>query len=88
MKSDKKFKRQCCSCRQIKEKNELVRITKEAKTDSLFLNTENKVHGRSVYICKNIECLEKALKKKKIESSLKAVLPENIKQELYTVLTS
>ncbi|MGM9994146.1 MAG: YlxR family protein [Candidatus Avigastranaerophilus sp.] len=88
MKSDKKFKRQCCSCRQIKEKYELIRITKDFETGGIFINTDNKIHGRSVYICKNIECLENSLKRKRIENSLKAVLPENIKQELYTVLTS
>lgn len=88
MKTDKKFKRQCCFCREIKEKSELIRITKDYKTSKVLINNENKIQGRSVYICKNIECIEKALKKKKIEHSLKSELPENIKQELYTVLTN
>lgn len=87
MKIDKKFKRQCCFCKEIRLKEELIRITKDSCTKEVIINNENKVQGRSVYICKNIECIEKALKKKRIETSLKSVLPENIKQELYTVLT-
>lgn len=86
MKNNKKFKRQCCFCKEIKSKDELIRITKDSKTDEILINNDNKIQGRSVYICKNIECFENALKKKKIEGSLKSALPENIKQELYTVL--
>ena len=87
MKIDKKFKRQCCSCKKLKLKEELIRVTKDSKTQEIFINNENTVQGRSVYICKNIECIVMALKKKRIETSLKSVLPENIKQELHTVLT-
>lgn len=83
---NKKFLRQCQSCREIKSKEDLIRITKDSKTNEIKLNYNNNIHGRSAYICKNMECLETALKKKKIEHSLKCVLPENIKQELYTVL--
>lgn len=88
MKSDKKFKRQCCFCKEIKEKKDLIKITKDHKTCEIVINTENKVQGRSIYVCKNVECIENALKKKRIETSLKSKMPENIKQELYTVLTN
>lgn len=86
MSSEKKFLRQCQACKTIKSKQELIRITKDNKTNEIIINNDNKTQGRSVYICKNLKCLESALKKKKIENSLKTVLPENIKQELYTVL--
>lgn len=86
MNNDKKFLRQCLSCRTIESKENLIRITKDSKTNEIKINYNNKINGRSAYICKNIECLESALKKKKIEHSLKCSLPENVKQELYTVL--
>ena len=85
---DKKFKRQCASCREIKNKEDLIKITKDFKTNEIKINQENKVQGRSVYICKNTECIEKAFKKNRIETLLKSKLPENIKLDVYTVLTN
>lgn len=86
MNQDKKFKRQCCYCRLIKSKDELIRITKDFKTKEVKVNINNNLQGRSVYICKNIECVEKAVKAKKLEASLKTKLPETVKEELSNLL--
>ncbi len=86
MKNNKKFLRQCIDCRKIKRKEDLIRITKDNKTKEIKINKNNKIYGRSVYICKNIECLENAIKKKKFEKILSSNLPESIKEELYAVL--
>ena len=88
MKSDKKFKRQCCHCKSVKSKEELIRITKDFSTEEVKINNDGKISGRSVYICKNNECIENALKKKKIGTLLHTNIPENIKKELYNLLTS
>lgn len=86
MSISKKFLRQCSSCKSIKPKEELIRITRNCKTKEIVINNNNEYQGRSVYICKNTECLENALKRKKIENSLKDKLPENIKEELFNLL--
>lgn len=85
MKQDRKFLRQCVFCRTYKSKEELIRITKSVE-GTIKINNDNEINGRSVYICKNAECIQNALKKKKIECSLKSNLPECIKEELSTVL--
>ena len=85
---NKKFLRQCICCRTIKSKEDLIRLTKNFKTSEIEINQNEKVQGRSVYICKNKECIEKAFKKNRIEVLLKSKLPENIKLDLYTVLTN
>ncbi len=85
MKDSRKFLRQCTYCREYKKKEDLIRITKNYETNEIEINT-GKITGRSVYICKNRECLEKALKKKKIEASLKTKVPEEIKENLYNLL--
>lgn len=85
MKQDRKFLRQCVFCRTYKSKEDLIRITK-SQDGSIKINNNSDVTGRSVYICKNAECVQNALKKKKIEGSLKSNLPESIKEELSTVL--
>ncbi len=84
--NDKKFKRQCASCREIKNKEDLIKITKNFETDEIQLNQQNEIQGRSVYLCKNEECIEKAFKKNRIEVLLKSKAPENLKLEVYTVL--
>ena len=86
MKQERKFLRQCAVCKAYKEKKDLIRITKDFKTGIIKINDNSEVKGRSIYLCNNETCLENALKKKKIEASLKTKLTENIKNELYTVL--
>lgn len=85
MKPERKFLRQCVFCRQYRSKEELIRITKTAD-GTIKINNDNSVQGRSVYICKKDECVQNAIKKKKIENSLKSNLPEMLKEYLYTVL--
>lgn len=84
--NDKKFKRQCVLCRALKNKDELIRLTRDFKTSVIKINYNGEIQGRSVYICKNQECIQKALKKNKIDILLKSKLPENIKSELCAVL--
>jgi len=86
LKSDRKFLRQCASCRQYKEKTELIRITRDYKTGEALINENNLLQGRSLYVCRNLECIEKLLKNKKGLYKLKAEMSRNIKSMLYTVL--
>ena len=86
MKENRRFLRQCAACREYKNKADLIKLTKDSKSGELVINNEKIAFGRSVYICKNEECVQKVLKKKKIEYSLKVELTENIKEKLSTVL--
>ncbi len=86
MKEDRKFLRLCCICRQYKRKDELIKITRDYKTGEAVINTDNSVIGRSIYICRNYECIEKFLKNKKSIRMLKAKTSENINDMLRTVL--
>ena len=76
----------CNVCRQYKEKNELIRITKDYKTGEIMVNTDNIIQGRSIYVCKNEECIKKFIKNKKSLCVLKAEKPVNIEEMLCTVL--
>ena len=73
-------------CRTFKKKDDLIRLTKDFKTSEIKINTNNEIQGRSVDICKNKDCIEKAFKKNRIEVLLKSKLPEDVKIDLYTVL--
>lgn len=49
----------------------MIKITKEFQTGKLVLNPDSKTFGRSAYLCYNQSCIEKALKKNKLNRILK-----------------
>ena len=72
--------------RKIERRSLYERIQKSFRGGNIQFNNNNQINGRSVYLCKNSECIKEALKKKKIEHSLKSQIPENMKEELYNLL--
>lgn len=54
--------RMCVSCRQMKPKNDLIRIVNTP--DGVIVDKTGKVNGRGVYICSCKDCIAKALKNK------------------------
>lgn len=78
-------KRTCIGCNEIKLKKELIRIVKN-KNGEISVDKTGKSEGRGAYICDNIQCLEKAIKTKRLErnfeSQIDDELYENLKQEI------
>ena len=64
-------KRKCLGCGEIKPREKLIKITKEFNQGEVVLNPDSKTFGRSVYLCYNQSCIEKAFKKNKISRILK-----------------
>ena len=54
--------RMCVVCRQMKPKNELVRIVNTG--DTVTVDKTGKLGGRGVYLCRCKECISKAVKSK------------------------
>lgn len=71
--------RQCVGCREMKPKRELIRVIR-ALDNELLIDLTGKKNGRGAYICPSLECLEKAMKQKGLERSLKIPIPP----EFYT----
>lgn len=63
------IKRQCHSCRVIKDRNDLIKITLSG--GKIFVNPDSKTTGRSVYVCKYENCIKKLIKSKGIKKGLK-----------------
>ena len=61
-------------------------MTKKEK--NISIDRTGKANGRGAYICDNIECLEKAIKSKKIEKSFKMSIDENIYQKLRELINN
>lgn len=74
--------RKCIGCGEIKNREELIKITRENSTGDVVINKSNKIFGRSVYLCYNDACIEAAFKKNKIQKVLKASVPEDLKGKL------
>ncbi len=74
--------RKCVGCGKLKDRKELIKITKENLHGQVVVNHSNKIFGRSVYLCYNNSCIKAAFKKDKIKKALKASVPEDLKGKL------
>ena len=75
-----KPERMCTVCRQMKDKDQLIRI---AKTDTGFLlDIANKGGGRGAYICKDKTCISVARKRSAFERSFSGKIPSMIYDNL------
>ena len=73
--------RRCLGCMESKPKKELIRIVK-TKEGEISLDKTGKKSGRGAYICGNEDCLEKAIKAKRIEREFEV----EIEEEIYALL--
>lgn len=71
----------CTGCMEMKPKKELIRIVKNAEGD-IFVDLTGKKNGRGAYICRNIECLDKAFKNKRLQKGLETQISEEIYSQL------
>ena len=78
-------KRTCIGCNESKEKRELLRIVKN-KEGAIFIDTTGKANGRGAYLCNNKECLEKAMKSKRLERTFETTIDSKLYEELKEVL--
>ena len=74
--------RKCAGCGKLKDRKELIKITRENVHGNVIVNPDNKIFGRSVYLCYNDSCIEGAFKKDRISKILRASVPEDLKGKL------
>ena len=73
--------RTCVGCNTQKDKKDLIRIVKN-KSGEIFVDKTGKAEGRGAYICDDLECLEKAIKSKKLEKSFEMKIDNTVYEEL------
>lgn len=74
-------KRTCIGCNEIKLKKELIRVVKN-KENQIFIDKTGKANGRGAYLCNKIECLEKAIKSKRLERTFEMQIDNKIYEDL------
>ncbi len=72
--------RMCIACRQMKGKDELIRIVKSG--DNIVIDSSFKAAGRGAYVCNKGECLKKMIKYKLLNKAFKC----EVKSEIYSEL--
>ena len=81
----KQPQRTCIGCNTKKDKKDLVRIVKN-KEGKISLDRTGKANGRGAYLCDSIECLEKAIKAKRLEHTFEMKIENEIYEELRGVI--
>ncbi len=81
MKKKKIPLRVCAGCQEQKNKKEMIRIVRTPE-GTVEIDKTGKKSGRGVYICQNLECLEKAYKEHRLERSLKTKVSDDIYESL------
>ena len=81
MKVKKIPQRMCIGCQEMKPKKELIRVVKNSE-GTIKVDLTGKAPGRGAYICKSVQCLEKAIKGKRLEKNFETKIDENIFQRL------
>ncbi len=67
--------RMCTGCGQMKPKRELVRVVK-SQDGEIALDLTGKKAGRGAYVCRDIECLQKARKARRLEKAFSCRIPD------------
>jgi uncharacterized protein len=77
MKVKKIPQRMCLGCQEMKPKKELIRVVKNAE-GFIKVDLTGKAPGRGAYICKSVECLDKAIKTKRFERAFETKISDEI----------
>ena len=88
MKQKKIPLRKCTGCNEMKPKRELIRVVKAPDTKDengeiiakgeVSLDLTGKKSGRGAYVCNNIDCLEMAIKAKRLQRAFGTEIPQEI----------
>jgi len=81
MKQRKVPVRTCVGCRTARPKKELIRVVRDPNGD-LSVDPTGKKSGRGAYICPDENCLDVAVKGKRLERALERPVPDEILEKL------
>ena len=77
--------RTCMGCNETKNKKELIRIVRNSE-GKIFIDITGKANGWGAYICNDVQCLEKAIKSKRLEKCFETTIDNEIYESLRGVI--
>ena len=88
MKQKKIPMRKCTGCGEMKPKRELIRVVKAPDVKDgngeviakgeISIDLDGKKPGRGAYICNSSDCLNKAVRAKRLERAFSSAIPEDV----------
>ena len=75
-------KRKCAACGEIKDRSEFIKITRVCDNGEIVVEPDSNTFGRSVYLCKNENCIKGAFKKDRIFKVLKTQKDSSLSEKL------
>ena len=85
MKPKKIPMRRCVGCRAMKPKRELIRVVRSPEGE-VSMDPVGKKPGRGAYVCRNPECLKRAIKQRQLERQLEVTLTEEVVSALQAAM--
>lgn len=79
--------RQCLGCNEHKPKKELLRVVRTPDGE-ILLDFTGKKSGRGAYICRDVSCLKKARRSKRIDRALDVSVPEAVYDRMESELSN
>ncbi|MBR3367294.1 MAG: YlxR family protein [Clostridia bacterium] len=77
--------RMCVGCREMKPKGSLIRVVR-APNGEVSLDPVGKKPGRGAYVCRDVACLNRAIRQKQLERQLETSLGEETAAQLRQML--
>ena len=78
--------RTCVVCRETDAKKSLIRVVRQKSPDgssTVLVDRTGKANGRGAYVCNRLDCVETALKQRRLERSLHiSAVPEEFAEQL------
>lgn len=71
----------CTGCGEMKPKRELCRVVCTKEGD-ISLDFTGKKNGRGAYVCKDVACIQKAKKNRRMERSFDQKIPDEVYEKM------
>ena len=79
--------RQCLGCNERKTKAELLRVVRTPEGE-ILLDFTGRRSGRGAYICRDVKCLKRVRKSRRLEKSLNCAIPDEVYDRMEAELTA
>lgn len=79
--------RTCIGCNNAKPKKELIRIVKSSDGE-VSIDFTGKKNGRGAYVCRDISCLEMAIKTKRLSRAFEMPIENEVYDKLKVEIES
>ena len=87
MKEKKVPMRMCVGCREMKPKKELIRVVRSPE-GAVSMDATGRKPGRGAYICRQAQCLQRALRQRQLERAFECPLADEVKESLMSQLSA